>query len=702
MRDRPIYIIRGRRNEETMKKIIAYLLLILMLSLTACSNSEQTSQQPDKPAVNGGTTTDINIDESAEDYANKDTDASIVDKDNGQADTDTEWAIYWYLCGSDLETNIGVATNDLIELMEVELPETVKVFIQTGGASVWQNDVINADTIGRYLYDQNGLQLLEELPSANMGDGQTLKDFLIFGRDNFPARRTAVVFWNHGGGSVAGASFDELYGMDSLSLAEMYQAFAEVFGENSANRPLDIVGFDTCLMATIDTAYVFSDIAKYLVASQELEPGNGWLYSGWIGELAKTPDMEPLQLARIICDTYEQGCREVGTEDYITLSVTDLSKVSNLIAAYDDFGKEALAYAAKNPTFFTQLSKIANSVENYGGNTREQGYSNMTDLGSLALKAQEMLPETSGAVMAALADCVVYKINGKYRPESEGLSCYYSYNGDIEDFIQYAGVGPSDSFKYLYAYGLTGELSEEGMKYISQLNFDSLPELLTLRSVNWDDIPVTVDSEGYSTLILGSEAIDILSSLSFELYYVNPEEDIMLCLGSDNDIIADWDRGIFKDNFRGVWGSLDGALCYMEIAYEGDTYNLYTVPILLNGEGYNLMVIYDFELGEYLIEGARKPLDESGAADKNLRYLVEGDEIQTIHYASLISDDSGELTAVPIDTIVVASDTSFEETELGDGIFIMIYVMRDSQGNTAYSAAVTFESIGGEIITTVE
>lgn len=342
-----------RKIKDTMKKVIAYLLVIMMLTLTACSNSEQTPKESDKPVEDMGKTI------ADPDNAIVDTDKATADTDNALADIDTEWAIYWYLCGSDLETEYGAATNDLIELQQVELPETVKVFIQTGGSLVWQNDVISADTIGRYVYDHNGLQLIEDLPSANMGDGQTLKDFLIFGRDYFPAKRTAVVFWNHGGGSVAGASFDELYDMDSLSLAEMYQAFTEVFGEEPQNQPVDIIGFDTCLMATVDTAYAFSDIAKYLVASQELEPGNGWLYSGWIGALASTPDMEPLKLAKIICDTYEQGCREVGTEDNITLSVTDLSKVSKLIAAYDDFGKEALAFAVENPAFFAYFSKIA-------------------------------------------------------------------------------------------------------------------------------------------------------------------------------------------------------------------------------------------------------------------------------------------------------------------------------------------------------
>lgn len=661
--------------------LIALLCITVLFSMTACGEEEIDSS---------GLSTEPSADPTPT--------SSVVTS----VSTDTEWAVYWYLCGSDLETNYAAATNDLMEMMSVEMPENFKVVIQTGGSAVWQNDVISADTLGRYVYDNKGLQLIEELPSANMGDAQTLQSFLAFGKEKYPAKHTAVVFWNHGGGSVSGAAFDELYGMDSLSLEEMYQAFSETFGVNSQNQPIDIVGFDTCLMATVDTAFTFSDIGKYLVASQEVEPGNGWLYSGWLGALAQKPEIEAQELSKIICDSYEQGCKEVGTEDIITLSVTDLSKVSGLISAYDDFGKEALASAVENPAFFAHFSKIANNVENYGGNTREQGFTNMTDLGSLALESSELLPETSGAVADALTDCVVYKVNGKYRTESAGLSCYYSYNGDVDNFNDYAGIGPSDSFKYLYAYGLTGELSEQGMEYISQMNYTELPELMNLDSVSWQDMPVTVDDEGNATLTLGSDAINILSSLTFELYYADPEEDILLCLGTDNDIVSDWENGVFHDNFRGVWGSLDGALCYMEIAYEGDTYNQYSVPILLNGEEYNLMVVYDFETAEYYIEGARKPLDESGAADKNLRYLVEGDQIQNIHYASSISSDDDELTAVTIDTITVTPETAFAETELGDGFFIMMYAMQDSQGNVVYSVPITFESADGEIFTSVE
>ena len=83
------------------------------------------------------------------------------------------------------------------------------------------------------------------------------------------------------------------------------------------------------------------------------------------------------------------------------------------------------------------------------------------------------------------------------------------------------------------------------------MNYSTLPKLKTLNSVNWQDMPVTVDQNGNATLTLSSEAIDILSSLTFELYYADPEEDILLSLGTDNDIVADWRMEFFMIIFEG-------------------------------------------------------------------------------------------------------------------------------------------------------
>lgn len=445
-----------------------------------------------------------------------DTEASVAGDDS--------WSVYWYLCGSDLETNGGFATIDLSEMMEVQLPENVNVVIQTGGAAVWQNEYMDPSKLQRWLYNSEGLQLLEEQETANMGDAQTLYEFLSFADENYPANKVAVTFWNHGGGSVAGAAFDELHGLDSLDLSEMYQAFDAVWPADTQNPALELVGFDTCLMATVDVASVFQNFARYLVASEEVEPGNGWLYSGWLRQLADNPAMNGEELGIAICDTYYEGCGAVGTQDQTTLSVTDLTKLTPLLEAYESFGEEAFAAAAEDPGFFAELGRAAAQSENYGGNTREQGYTNMVDLGHLARQTAEMLPSAQ-KVCDALEECVLYRVGGIYRSEATGLSCYYSYNGDIDDFNGYIDIGTGLAFKHLYAYELTGELAEGGEEYLASLDIQELPDMVSLADMGWDGAPLDVDDEGTSILTLGPEAYDVLAGIGFSLYYVDEEND---------------------------------------------------------------------------------------------------------------------------------------------------------------------------------
>lgn len=670
------------------KKVLSLVMAAAMVfSLTACDDEYE-----EDPVVND------DVETSSEESSV----ADVPDDGEGAQDVaagEGSWAIYWYLCGSDLESGGGFASGDLGELMEVQLPENVNVVIETGGSSEWQNDVIDASKLQRWVYNSEGLMLVDEQPSASMGEAQTLADFLSFAKTNYPAEKTAVVFWNHGGGSVSGASFDELYDFDSLTLDEMYAAFSSVWEPSAENQPLELVGFDTCLMATVDVANTFSDLAHYLVASEETEPANGWYYSQWVGALAQDTSMDGAELGKVICDAYYAGCEEVGTQDNTTLSLTDLSKVGPLLEAYESFGAEALAAACTDPAFFSQFGRVAAQSENYGGNTKEQGYTNMVDLGHMARQSAGML-SSSQSVLDALNDCVLYQVGGQYRTEATGLSCYYSYNGDVDEFNSYAGLGAGEAFKYFYSYELTGELDDSGMEYIADLDFTELPEVQNLSTMGWDGISLDVDDNGTAYMTLGPDANDILAGIGFSLYYVDTENDLMMLLGTDNDMNADWDNGVFSDNFRGVWGSIDGNLVYMELSFEGDDYNLYSVPVLLNGEEYNLQVVYDFTGEQWGIIGARQGIDDNGMADKELRLLQEGDEITTIWYMATVTGDD-DFEPYEAATFTVTADTTFAETQLFDGSYSMVFEMRDAMGNYAYSDAVTFDYEDGEIYTTV-
>ena len=624
-----------------------------------------------------------------------------LDAPDGAADG--SWAVYWYLCGSDLESEGGFATDDLGELLEVELPENVTVVIETGGAAEWWNETVDASVLQRYVYSSDGLALVDEQPSASMGDSETLADFLRFAKENYPADRTAVVFWNHGGGSVSGASFDELYDYDSLTLDEMYAAFTEVWEPSleAGQQPLELVGFDTCLMGTVDVAYTFCDLSRYLVASEETEPANGWYYSRWVGALADDPSMDGAALGRVICDAYYEGCQEAGTSDDATLSLTDLSRLESLMNAYERFGAEALAAACDDPSFFTRFARVAAQSENYGGNTREQGYTNMVDLGHMARQSGDLLPSAQD-VLDALDDCVLYQVKGPYRGEATGLSCYYSYNGDVDDLAGYTGVGAGEAFKYFYEYELTGRLAEDGAAYLANMNIDAsaLQPVQSLTDTSWEDAPLTVNNDGCAVLTLGPEAEELLASVNFSLYYADEESDALLMLGIDNDIVADWDNGVFTDNFRGVWGSIDGHIVYMELSYEGEDYNLYAVPVLLDGEAYYLQVVYDFTEEAWSILGARQGIDDSGMAGKELRLLQEGDQLTTVWYVSSISGDD-DFAPYEIDTFTVTADTAFDEMALPDGQYFMMFEMRDAMDNCARSDVAVFTCEDGEITTSV-
>ena len=49
----------------------------------------------------------------------------------------------------------------------------------------------------------------------------------------------------------------------------------------------------------------------------------------------------------------------------------------------------------------------------------------------------------------------------------------------------------------------------------------------------------------------------------------------------------------------------------------------------------------------------------------------------------------------------MTSDITFEEVELGDGIFLQMFEMIDMQGYTAYSEVIKFEIVDGVILTSI-
>ena len=241
-----------------------------------------------------------------------------------------------YMVGSDLESDHLAASTDIDEMLDSGFDESaMNVLLYTGGCRDWHNSSIpeNANTI--FKIENGNLKELTSKDASNMGDPANLTEFLNYGYSNYPAEQYDLILWNHGGGAFFGYGYDETTS-DSLTLDELQQAFTDspFHDENKLN----LIGFDACLMANIETAHALSSYANYMVASQEPEPGCGWHYS-FLDDIDTIQD--GTQIGQAIVDSYIQE-----TTDYmnsfpfsytpVCLSVLDLSQVGACETALND------------------------------------------------------------------------------------------------------------------------------------------------------------------------------------------------------------------------------------------------------------------------------------------------------------------------------------------------------------------------------
>ena len=95
----------------------------------------------------------------------------------------------------------------------------------------------------------------DPLGELDMGDWQTLRDFVEWGTGEFPADYYCLIIWDHGTGwqiRAAAATPEYKYVVvDDTSSSEMN---VTEIPQALANVNIDIIAFDACLMQQIETA----------------------------------------------------------------------------------------------------------------------------------------------------------------------------------------------------------------------------------------------------------------------------------------------------------------------------------------------------------------------------------------------------------------------------------------------------------------
>lgn len=358
--------------------------------------------------------------------------------DGASSAENEKYTIMVYMVGSNLESESKAASRDIYEMMDSNLDlSKVNLLIYTGGSKMWYAGMPN-DENSTYLMSENleGEVQFERvnytLFSENMGKASTLTSFLDYSCNNYPADHYGLICWDHGAGPLGGFGADELFDNDSLTTEEMTAAL-EASSFNSENK-LDFVGFDACLMSSIEIADALKNYANYMIGSEETEPAFGWDYS-FLSVFNETFDT--VTVADRIIETYHSFYNELSAQlaaqgksfnPDLTLSCLDLSKIDPVMTAMDKLFNRMTKSIDGGEYFNRAIERMdMKSYGNVGDRYEGQSY-DMVDIVSLLSKCSVVFPSETDELGNALNDFVAVN---KSNTTAGGVSIYYPFNGPV-------------------------------------------------------------------------------------------------------------------------------------------------------------------------------------------------------------------------------------------------------------------------------
>ena len=633
---------------------------------------------------------------------------TVISQENGQMQIsrrsrdeeipmgDGDWTIFVYLCGSDLESDGGAASSDIEEAFAARGSGQVKVVYQTGGSYFWYQN-INENRVQRYLLEDGDLTLVDEKPEANMGTASTLADFLSWGVSNYPSERMGLILWDHGSGSINGVCFDEQYDYDSLTLGELDHALNQVYDQMTDR--FEFIGFDACLMSTLETANVLTPYARYMYASQEMEPGSGWDYTSLLNNLAANPDQDGAQLGEKVCREYYDHCADYGfgSQRSATFSIIDLSKIDDVLISMNEAFR--VVYEQGD---LGDVTRAVLEADSFGGNSVIEGYSNMLDLGNMLDQLSGYGQEVRDALQT-LQSCVLYTMNGRLHKNASGLSVYYpvSIQGS-EELKIFSQICPSN-----YYYALIDKIAY-GAENGSAADYDNSTLLSDMVDINeWlgeesgftgdvstnagEFADIEIGQMGVSDIYFDEDGIytvsfDNMDELAYACCSVGMDDDAdgFFYLGTTEEVIYDIDRNCVTDNFDGSWPCINDNLLALELVNTTDSCSIYTCNVLLNDEvETNLRIEYDWEYDEWSVIGIWDGIDEeTGMASREVYELQEGDVITPAYYWFSVDDDEDWYYG---DDIVVDGDLEITYEYLPEGVYYYCFELHDIYGNVYYT-----------------
>jgi hypothetical protein len=664
-------------------------------------------------------------------------DSAARDKYVNTDDAETV-TIMLYLCGTDLESKSGMATADLEEMVSASLNDDIRIIVETGGTSRWQNSVVKNGTNQRFRVKQGGLQTLDDsVGKRSMVEPDTLSDFIRYCKSNFPADRYMLIMWDHGGGSLTGYGYDELYPNDSMSLDEFNEALKD------GGCTFDFIGFDACLMATLETALVCEQYADYFIASEATEPGTGWYYTNWLSSLSADPAMSTLDVGKAIIDDF---VKYSSSSSQTTLSLIDLAEFSGTVpAAFTSFAASTSELIENDA--YSEVASARSGSRDFSTSTRI----NQIDLIHFA---ENLDTAESNALADALRGCVKYNRNSTNISHANGVSIYFpyqslskvsaamktydaigmdeSYSKCIKSFASVAAGGQVTSGSSQSALGtLLGDNSGSLLGTLlggtasggdtASGTTETVTELLELflsnRSVvtgdsdsSWVDeslvrgftdayqstnagfANLTITRKGETpTLVMSEEQWGAVVTLEQNVYVDDGEGYIDLGLDNvaeydaDNDLVMDYD---------GTWLSLNGQIVAYYLVSEDQVGEAYTivgrVPAMLNAERVNIILVFTSDEPYGYVAGAQA--DYEATTDTIMKGLIDIEPGDMIDFLCDYYDYDGTYSDTYYlgEQMTATDEWVIGNAPLGDGVnWQMCYRITDLYGGQYWTPTVS-------------
>ncbi|MBR6705060.1 MAG: hypothetical protein IKI84_00060 [Clostridia bacterium] len=348
-----------------------------------------------------------------------------------------EWTVLVYICGSDLESENGQASDDIREMISSGIGSSpdVNVLIATGGSREWQGYGISGRTVQYFRIGSGGPELILDAGRRSMGDAATLSGFIRCGLSSAPARKTALVIWDHGGGPVFGLCNDENFDDDGLTLSELRLGLTD----GLQGGKLDIAAFDCCLMNCVDLCADLVGVADYAVLSQELVTGTGFDYDAWMKPLIRDPGLSAEKAAVSMAETYVADNSKGRHTETATMSVIRTDRMPRVLTAADAFSASLSDLLRTNPAGVVRLRTKLLSF----GEFIDEDASDLVDVEEMCDVFSALLPaecaELKAAAREAVAvNCATKDISG----HANGLSFFFPYatvRWDRQDILAHYG-----------------------------------------------------------------------------------------------------------------------------------------------------------------------------------------------------------------------------------------------------------------------